>query len=92
MKPSPIAEVPTSPRQKWPSGCAVSRPWRRLCAAISQAKITGIAKNERKKTASPGGTCGADDLMQIAIAVKTITEKIFRPMPRSGFMQGLVAR
>ena len=30
-----------------------------------------MAKNERKNTASPGGTCGAEALMQIAITVKT---------------------
>ena len=46
-----------------------------------------MAKNERKKTACPGGTCGAEALMQIAIAVKTQTERTLRPMPRSGFMR-----
>ena len=57
-----------------------------MCCQISQPKITGMAKNERKNTASPGGTCGADALMQIAIIVKTSTERTLRPMPRSGFM------
>jgi hypothetical protein len=52
--------------------------------------ITGMAKNERKKTASPGGTCGAEALMQIAIMVKTMTERTFRPMPRSGFIEARV--
>ena len=37
--------------------------------------------------ARPGGTCGADALMQIAISVKTRTERTFRAMPRSGFMR-----
>ena len=46
------------------------------------ARITGMAKNERKKTRSPGGTCGADALMQIAISVKTSTDRIFSAMPR----------
>ena len=45
-----------------------------------------MAKNERKKTACPGGTCGAEALMQIAIAVKTQTERTLSPMPRSGFI------
>ena len=34
----------------------------------SQTRMTGIAKNERKNTRSPGGTCGADALMQTAIS------------------------
>ena len=45
-----------------------------------------MAKKDRKNTASPAGMCGAADLMQIAMKVKTVTERTFRPMPRSGFM------
>ena len=44
---------------------------------------------------APGGTCGAEALMQIAISVKTMTERTLRPMPRSGFMEarsGLLRR
>ena len=51
-----------------------------------------MAKNERKNTACPGGTCGAEALMQIAMPVKTTTERTLRPMPRSGFMGRLVGR
>jgi len=46
--------------------------------------MTGIAKNERKKTASPGGTAWEAALMQVAIPVKRSTEIILSVMPRIG--------
>ena len=54
--------VPASPRQTCPSGLLVWSPVRSLCSRISQRRITGIAKNDRKNTAWPDGTCGADGL------------------------------
>ena len=44
-----------------------------------------MAKNERKKTISPGGTCVETTLMQIDIAMKMTTDRTLRPMPRAGF-------
>ena len=85
VKLSPIAVPPTSPRHRWPMGLAVFNPSRRSWRSQSQTRITGMAKNERKNTASPVGTWIETVLMQVTIAMKTTTEAIFRAMPRVGF-------
>ena len=54
---------------------------------ISQTRITGIAKKDRKKTCSPAGTpiSGPDvALTSAAIAVNTATLPHFNKIPRSG--------
>ena len=83
-KPSPIAAVPTNPRQKCPIGEAAFSPVRRSPRTASQARITGNAKTERKKTACPAGTCCAVALISEAIVMKVMTEQILRAMPLSG--------
>ena len=48
--------------------------------------MTGMAKKERKNTASPGGTpAEAAALMQVAMAMNIATDRIFRPIPVNGF-------
>ena len=46
--------------------------------------MIGRAKNERKKTASPGGTASAVALIRLAMHTKVLMERIFRTMPRRG--------
>jgi hypothetical protein len=52
----------------------------------SQAMITGIAKKDRKKTASPGGTWLAVALIKDAMTIKVTTEQSLKKMPRIGRM------
>jgi hypothetical protein len=48
--------------------------------------MTGIAKNDRKNTACPGGTVSDVALISAAIAANTAMDSSFRPIPRSGCM------
>ena len=85
-KPSPIAMVPISPRQKWPKGLVVFSPRGSSRWSASQTKITGIAKKDRKNTVWPAGTCWAVALIIEAMTMKTRTEASLKAMPRRGRM------
>ena len=85
-KPSPIAVVPTSPRQTWPSGFTVRNPVASSRLKNSQTTITGMAKNDRKNTTSPAGTWPPVDFIRVAMVTNTRTETIFSAMPRMGCM------
>ncbi len=73
-----------SPRQRWPSGFAVSRPWRSSPRITSQTTITGIAKNDRKNTCWPDGTSALVVLMIEAIAMKMQTDAILKRIALNG--------
>mgnify|MGYP007113009380 CR=1 FL=1 len=52
----------------------MTSPARRPRDAISQTRITGTAKAERKNTAWPGGTASEAALIRLAMAMNTATE------------------
>jgi hypothetical protein len=85
-----MAEVPTTPRHRWPIGLAVRNPVASSLRRASQTTITGIAKKDRKNTACPGGTRSDTAFMSEAMTMNTTTEASFRAMPRSGRMGGLL--
>ena len=56
------------------------------CRQISQTTMTGIAKNDRKNTACPAGTCADVALIIEAMTMNTRTEPSLKAMPRRGRM------
>ena len=73
-----IAAVPNRPRHTWPIGFLVTSPWRSSPVCQSQARMTGMQKKERKKTASPEGTSRTAILIIADMTMNRKTDSNFK--------------
>ena len=81
-----MALVPISPRQKWPYGFCTRMPPLRSPCHRTQARMTGMAKNDRKNTICPGGTSDDAALIIDDMMMKIVTDPILNKIPRTGCM------
>ena len=68
-------ETPTKPRAKWLNGRKVFNALGRSPRIARKIRIGGIAKSERKNTASPAGI-GPAALISVSMATKIATDVI----------------
>jgi len=84
-KPHAMAKEPIRPRHTCPIGFTALSELGNTPRQISQIVNTGIAKKERKNTASPAGMSWDVALIKPNIETNTTTDRTLRVMPRIGF-------